>query len=362
MNLLITTQVVDRTDPRLGFFHRWIEEFAKHCEHVTVICLFEGAHSLPPNVTIYSLGKEKSSGHVSKLQYAVRFLKLIFSLRNSYDEVFVHMNPEYVVLGGIWWRLWHKRIGLWYLHKSVDLKLRLATLLTNVVFTASKESFRLASTKVQYVGHGIDVLQFAYAEKQTSAPTELRLITVGRLSPSKKVHVLIGAVRVFAKSHSSINLFLTVVGDASSGEDQNYAKELSMQGRVLPSNATLALVGAKTNDDVAKMLGEYDLFIHASTGTGSVDKAVLEPLLCGVPVITTSEAFKDLLTPYGLYVPEGTSDEETEERMAKAIETYLQRTDREEVRRAIRATVAEKFSLVDLIPRILSILGTLPSN
>ena len=46
MKLLIMTQAVDQNDPVLGFFHRWIEEFSRHCERVHVICLKEGEHSL----------------------------------------------------------------------------------------------------------------------------------------------------------------------------------------------------------------------------------------------------------------------------------------------------------------------------
>lgn len=75
MKLLICTQTVDREDPVLGFFCSWIAEFAKRCEKVTVICLKEGAHTLPNNVVIYSLGKER--GATSRLKYATRFWKLI---------------------------------------------------------------------------------------------------------------------------------------------------------------------------------------------------------------------------------------------------------------------------------------------
>ena len=58
MRLLIVTQVVDQNDSVLGFFHRWIEEFAKNCEKVHVICLKESVHNLPENVAVHSLGKE----------------------------------------------------------------------------------------------------------------------------------------------------------------------------------------------------------------------------------------------------------------------------------------------------------------
>ena len=130
MKLLITTQAVDSDDPILGFFHQWIEAFATQCETVTVICLREGNHHLPANVEVLSLGKEKGA---SRLTRVVRFYRLIIAHRREYEAVFVHMNPEYVVLGGPLWRFWRKRTVLWYTHKNVDLKLRVATFFANAV-------------------------------------------------------------------------------------------------------------------------------------------------------------------------------------------------------------------------------------
>ncbi len=82
---------------RLGFFHRWIVEIAKRCDSVHVICLKEGRHQLPANVTVHSLGKE--GGTLSR-QYVTRFYRYIWRYRKEYDSVFVHMNSEYVCLGG----------------------------------------------------------------------------------------------------------------------------------------------------------------------------------------------------------------------------------------------------------------------
>src|SRR3989338_44123 len=69
MRILIVTQAVDSADSDLGFFHRWIEEFAKRFERVIVICLKEGQHRLPENVSVYSLGKE--SGKASRGFYGL---------------------------------------------------------------------------------------------------------------------------------------------------------------------------------------------------------------------------------------------------------------------------------------------------
>src|SRR3989344_3943084 len=101
MRLLIVTQAVDRDDPVLGFFHRWIEELAKRYEYISVICLREGRHSLPQKIRVYSLGKEK--GEQSRSRYAFRFLALVWRLRAEYGAVLVHMNQEYVLLAGFLW-------------------------------------------------------------------------------------------------------------------------------------------------------------------------------------------------------------------------------------------------------------------
>ncbi|KKQ83638.1 MAG: Type II secretory pathway, ATPase PulE/Tfp pilus assembly pathway, ATPase PilB, partial [Candidatus Woesebacteria bacterium GW2011_GWA1_38_8] len=179
MRLLVLTQKVDKNDSILGFFHRWIEEFAKHSEHVIVVTLEEGKHDLPKNVSVYSLGKEKGA---SKVKILFTFYLLVFNLRHRYDAVFVHMNPEYVVLGGLLWRLLGKRVSLWYTHKSVDLKLRVAKLFANIIFTASKESFRVQTNKLHVVGHGIDTDFFS---PDLNVARGDWYLSVGRLMPSK---------------------------------------------------------------------------------------------------------------------------------------------------------------------------------
>ena len=123
MKLLIITQAIDLDDPILGFFHRWVEEFAKRFEHIEVICLKLGRHSLPGNVSVHSLRKEK--GRRSRFMYATYFGWLIWKLRPKYDAVLVHMNPEYVILGGVDWRLMGKKIYFWYNHPNKDLRFKI---------------------------------------------------------------------------------------------------------------------------------------------------------------------------------------------------------------------------------------------
>lgn len=281
MRLLIVTQAVDTSDPILGFFHRWIEEFAKRAERVHVICLREGAHSLPGNVTVHSLGKESAQRErhwigtmiyhsvFRHLVFIVRFYRYAWSLRSEYDAVFVHMNPEYVVLGGLLWRALGKRIGLWYAHKSVDAKLRFASFFARIIFTASPESFRLVSAKVRVTGHGIDT---AFWTPDPAVAREAYWLSAGRLSASKRHD---RAIRMAAEARMP----LRIAGDGPErGRLERLAREIGAQ---------VTFLGPLSPEALRDEYRRATLFIHTSE-TGSLDKVVLEARLSGCPVQTSN--------------------------------------------------------------------------
>ncbi len=282
MRLLIVTQTMDKQDPVLGFFCRWVEEFAKHAERVEVICLKEGKHALPSNVRVHSLGKD---GSISRVKYVLNFYKYIWKLRHDYDTVFVHMNPEYVILGGLFWRLWGKRIALWYTHKSVNLKLRIAVLFAHTIFTASAESFRLRTEKLQVVGHGIDTDFFS---PDPSVARGDWILSVGRLMPSKR-HDL--AIRRAAEEHKE----LRIAGEGPErGNLETLAREFGVHVRFL---------GGLSQSQLRDEYLRASYLVHTSE-TGSLDKVVLEALACGLPVNTNDQALKTLENAGAEYVRE----------------------------------------------------------
>ncbi|MCC6290736.1 glycosyltransferase [Candidatus Nomurabacteria bacterium] len=271
MKLLIVTQVVDESDSILGFFHRWIEEFSKHYEKVTVICLKKGEYHLPVNVEVLTLGKEDGA---SRSKYLWRFYKYIWSERNNYDTVFVHMNQEYVLLGGLFWRFWGKRVHLWYTHKMVSVKLRLATLLSDKVFTASEESFRFDTPKLRIAGHGIDTDFFS---PDSSVVRSDHVLSVGRLMKSKRHDLIIRAVAFAGKE-------LRIIGDGP--ERKNLEALAHMIG------ARVYFLGGLNQSQVRDQYQKAAFFVHTSE-TGSLDKVTLEALACGLSVVTTSDAYRN---------------------------------------------------------------------
>jgi len=170
--LLFITQKVDLDDDLLGVYHRWIEGLAAKFEKISVICLYQGREKLPANVAVYSLGKEVSS---SRIKYLKNFYRYIWQLRKDYDAVFVHMNPEYLILGGFLWKLWGKRLVFWYAHYLANLKLRLAALFPDTIVTSTRLAYPLKSKKLLVLQQGIDTERFRPLKLPITPPAPTRL-------------------------------------------------------------------------------------------------------------------------------------------------------------------------------------------
>lgn len=343
MKLLICTQVLDRTDSNLGFFHRWVEEFAKHCEYVIVICLKRGEYSLPTNVRVLSLGKEEGT---SRLVRVFRFFSYIYSCRKDYDSVFVHMNAEYAVLGGWLWHKWHKRVALWYAHKSVTRILRFAMKYIDTVFTVAGDSFKIQSEKVRAVGHGIDTELFKPNMRESSIET--RIITTGRIAESKHLLEMLEMLDVL---HERGELFsFSIVGEPVTADEEKYSARLKQEISKKPYHAKVVMRGGLLHDNLPQVLSLHDIFLNFGS-TGNMDKAGLEALAVGVPVLSVNESFKELLQPFDLFVPS-----RHPAIIADTLQSFVSKGEKDKAAAAatLRNKVVAEHSLSKLIPKIIS--------
>jgi len=339
MKLLIITQKVDINDDILGFFHNWIVEFVKHCEKITVICLEKGEYDLPDNVKVLSLGKECKTKN--KLLYSFNFYKYIWQEQKNYDKIFIHMNPIYAVLGGLFWRFQNKKIGLWYTHKSVNLTLKIAEKLVDVIFTASKESFRLKSEKIKVVGHGIDIDKFENNKNKNNKI--FKIITVGRISPIKDYETLINAIEILVQNN--INLQVEIVGGPATLEDEKYLEKLKKIVVEKKIDNIINFVGSVPNKNIVQYYNNSDLFVNMSM-TGSLDKVILEAMACGVITLSCNDASKDLLEEYNLFFKKG-DYKELSEKIKRIIN--LSKDKKENIQQNLREIVVENHSLESLI-------------
>lgn len=281
MRLLIITQVVDHTDPVLGFFVRWLEEFAKHFDTIEVICLRSGESNLPGNVRVYSLGKESE---VSKISYLIRFYTYLWRLRGRYDTVFVHMNPEYVLLGGVLWRLFRIPITLWYNHPHRGIRFTLSAILANRLLHTSVYSASADFSKARRMPAGIDTDMFKPKEGKYSRQN---LYMQGRIMPSKRVRIAIEALKLVRES---IPATLTLVGP----EDPIYGGQLRKEFADSITEGSLIFAGPKQHTETPELFAHARVSINLA-GDGHFDKSVLESMACETPVVLSSQAFEGLV-------------------------------------------------------------------
>ncbi len=275
MKLLIITQKVDFQDPVLGFFHRWLEEFAKHYKQVTVICLEKGKYNLPENVRVLSLGKEKRK---SRINYVINYLHFIWRERKNYDAVFVHMNQEYVLLGWELWKLLGKRIYLWRNHAKGSLLTRLAVAVSDKVFYTSPQSFTAQFKKAVQMPVGIDTDFFKPDPSVARKPGSV--LFLGRISPVKKVLEFIEWVKTTDYTATIAGPILTA--DKSYGEGVKRAL-----------NNQIVYVGPVDQAGALKLYQTHETYVNM-TPAGSFDKTILEALSCGVKIKADNPAAQEI--------------------------------------------------------------------
>lgn len=341
MKLLIITQKVDRDDDWLGFFHRWLEEFAKHCEKLTVVALAVGFYDLPANVTVKSLGKP-----APRFLYLSRLFKYLWQSKNDYDRVFVHMNPIYIVLAGWWWKITGKKIALWYTHRQVDWSLRIAEKFADVIFTAAAESFRWPSRKLKIVGHGIDLSQFKPEFRKTN--DIFTIIHVGRLTPIKNCDTLIkAAARLKDQNHLLQLVFIGGTATAKDRDYEDYLKKLVIEKKLI---GQVEFVGSVPNREIAAWYGRADLSVNL-TPTGGIDKAVLESMAAGTVVLSSNQAF---INYFGPYSDQLLFNERDDAQLADRIQN-LMAIDRTEIAAYLTAVAAKTAGVENLIRKIFSL-------
>ncbi|MEO0132931.1 MAG: glycosyltransferase family 4 protein [candidate division WOR-3 bacterium] len=292
MRLLLFNLATDADDPILGFTTRWISALAEHMESIDVITMRSGKIEVPKNVRVHSVGKEKG---YSEPRRAIEFYRILGRLltEQHYDVCFAHMMPLFALMAAPLLRILKIPIVLWYAHKSVNALLRLATFLVDEVVTSTQEGFRIPSSKVQVIGQGIDTGKFAPKQEGTSPNQTFTILTVGRLSPIKRVELLIEAVALCKEKHPELSVRVKIVGAAATDTDKFYEAKLFSLVKKYHMQTIVIFTGSKSYEQLVHVYHQADCFVNLSE-TGSIDKAVLEAMSCGLPVIT-NPAFTNLL-------------------------------------------------------------------
>jgi glycosyltransferase involved in cell wall biosynthesis len=350
MRLLFLTQVLDRQDAVLGFLPRWIDAFAARVEAVRVIALSIGDTSgLAANVDVRVVGRK---GHLLRYLRNRRYLHEALG-RDRFDTVLAHMIPRYATLAAGPARRAGARHFLWYTHGAVDQRLRKAERVVECIFTASEESMRLETPKKVVTGHGVDVAHFdAKGVLPLGAP---RLLSVGRMTPSKDPLTLIAALRELVDEGRDVHLDLVGAGLAAGDEEFSGRVRAAIQDAGLVER--IVLHGAVPYLKIPDYFRRASVVLNASL-TGSVDKVVLESMACERPVLSCNDSFPRVVASLGeqagaLSFPVGDA-----RALAARLRNLLDMpaAERAELGRKLRAIVASDHEVDQLIARLVGLM------
>ncbi|MEK7609654.1 MAG: glycosyltransferase family 4 protein [Patescibacteria group bacterium] len=278
MRLLIVTQKVDKNDPILGFFHRWIIEFAKHFESIVVICLEKGAYELPSNVKVLSLGKENRK---SRIQYILRFYKYIWQERKNYDVVFVHMNQEYLIMGGGIWRLIGKKVTMWRNHYAGSFLTDFASFFCNKIFCTSRFSYTARYKKTVLMPVGVDLENFK--PKTEIARGKRSILFLARFSPSKRPDFLVEALKKI--TDQGIEYTASMYGDPIESDREYYQ---SIKEHVLKYALDVKFFNGVPNYKTPEIYSAHEIFVNLSA-SGMYDKTIFESIACGCLIVASND-------------------------------------------------------------------------
>lgn len=292
MNLLMFNLAVDDKHVTLAFGLRWVEALAARFEHVDVVTMTAGQHQLPGNVTVWSVGRER--GYPEWLR-ALRFYWVVWRIlrQRRIDVVFTHMIPVFAVLFWPIGLLTGLKNVLWYAHGATPGMLKLAHRLVDRVVSSTPQGFRLASDKVSFIGQGIDAARYQAVNRVSDST--FRILTVGRLAPSKGLDLLVATL---AGWRSDLDWHLTIIGDGTSESELQYAAVLRQQARNILGAERITFTGRLAPDAIVPFLARSDVFVNLSS-TGSLDKAMVEAMASGCPVVSSNDAFREIAITEG---------------------------------------------------------------
>jgi glycosyltransferase involved in cell wall biosynthesis len=335
MKVLIITQKVDTEDSVLGFFHNWIAEFSKHFEKVSVICLEKGRYDLPKNVGVFSLGKESRR---NKIKYVANFFRYILGLHADYDAVFVHMNQEYVLLGGFLWKILGKKIFMWRNHHSGSILTAIASLFCNKIFCTSKYSYTAKYKKTTLMPVGIDTNLFKEDASIIRKPNSV--LFIGRISPVKKAHVLLEVLQNLDKK--GIEFYAGFYGDYLPRDEAYYnsLKEKAEKNNLL---SKISFGKGVPNRETVKIYNQYQITVNLSS-SGMYDKTIFEAMACKSLVLASNENLRGLINDSFIFKQDDSSE------LEQKLEHLFSLGDDEKKRLGIilRDVVIEKHNLVKL--------------
>jgi glycosyltransferase involved in cell wall biosynthesis len=304
LRLVFVTQTVDSQDPMLGATVAKIKALAARCDELVVISDRVGLDELPDNCVVLTFGARTRIGR------GIRYLRALTPLlasRRPPDALIAHMCPIYLVLAAPLAKLRRMPLILWYTHWAVHRTLRLAMALCDAALSVDLRSLTIASPKVKGIGHGIDVTQFAARASAPDSGGPLRLLSLGRTSPTKGFATLVRACGRLRRD--GIEITCDMYGPSTTDEERRHRVELQKLIADDELGEAVTLHEPVPRGAVSDLVRSADVVVN--THGGGLDKVVYESAACAVPVMACHPGFDEFLggLPVELRFEAGNADD-----------------------------------------------------
>jgi glycosyltransferase involved in cell wall biosynthesis len=282
--IVFITQVVDPSDPNLGATRAKIAALAQRVDEVVVLCVRGTADVLPDNCRV------RSFGGASRWLRAYRYLtELNEEMRDRPVAVVGHMVPLYTVVAAPIVRPRRVPLMLWYTHWKAHAVLRVATVVCTQLLSLDARSFPLRSRKVHGIGHGIDLNEFPCQPLNPTAGRPLRVMSLGRYTPPKKLDEMIEGVRIARER--GLDARIDVYGTTGAPTLEAYKRQLEEMAAQAEYRDFASVGGSIPRTDLPPVYGEADI---VASDFISPDKIVLEACSSCRPVLASDKSFDTL--------------------------------------------------------------------
>lgn len=293
MNLLLINFEMDPESQVLSWQYRLASALSESFERIIVLTENSARCELPGNVEVHTVPRLFIRAPLRLL--GAKWLMIIpvffWCLKHRFSACFIHMNMEWAYRLYPCFRLFRIPVLLWYAHGTVTKRLQLAHHCVDRVITSTPEGFRLQSHKVEIIGQGIDTDLFRI---QAGQGVKTDIVSVGRISRRKRIDLLVDVIEKLRKRSSDIPFRLILIGSPINRHDKDYMQEIRDKIHTAGLEGCIVFAGHVKHGN----LPEYykNAFLHLNLSqTGSMDKTVMESLASGCTVLTSNEAFFDLL-------------------------------------------------------------------
>jgi glycosyltransferase involved in cell wall biosynthesis len=253
-------------------------------DRVYVLALRTGRYKVPDNVEVRRFGASSRQATLAGF-----YREVAWTLRQGIDCFFIHQGGPYPLLLLPFKLVLGKPVYQWKAHPLISGRMAFyARWCDTKIFTSTRAAFPMDLDKVRVVGQGVDTELFRVLEE---IPRSIDLVTVGRVSPIKRVVEMVRAV-LRASEQSGRAHRLDVIGPVLPPDERYVAgirEIISEHG----AEEHIRFTGPTEQDQLPRTLNRYRAFLHFSDG--ALDRSAAEAMACGVPVISTNDAVAEIL-------------------------------------------------------------------